>query len=98
MRKTKVNNSPLKNLNDSEIDENTSNEPKRTMVRIINEIKEDIYKHFNELQKDTNQQLNEFKKNSNKHLNEIWKTIQDVKEEVNKNREILRKIKLKFWK
>jgi hypothetical protein len=36
--------------------------------------------------------------NMNKQLNEIRKTMQDMKEEFNKDIEILEKINLRFWK
>jgi hypothetical protein len=38
------------------------------------------------------------KKIQNKQLNEMRKTIEDTKEEFNKDTEILKKIKLKLWK
>jgi hypothetical protein len=55
------------------------------IVRMINEIKEDTNKH-----------LNEFKENTNKQLNKIG--MWDMKEEFHKDKEILKKIKLKFLK
>jgi hypothetical protein len=42
--------------------------------------------------------LNEFKENTNEQPNKIRKTMQDMKEEFNKDTEILKKIKLNFWK
>jgi hypothetical protein len=38
----KVNNSTIKDLNNSEMDEISNNEPKRTMIRMINKNKEDM--------------------------------------------------------
>jgi hypothetical protein len=50
---------------------------------------------INVIKEDTNKCLSEFQENLNKELNEI-KTMQNVKEESNKDIEILQKIKLKF--
>jgi Txe/YoeB family toxin of Txe-Axe toxin-antitoxin module len=47
MSPPKFNNSTIKDLNDSKVDEISNNELKRAIIRIINEIKEDIYKHLN---------------------------------------------------
>jgi hypothetical protein len=55
------------------------------MIRMINKIKKDMYKNLNELNEGTNKQLIE-----------IRKTMQGMKEGLNKETEILKKIKLKF--
>jgi hypothetical protein len=47
MSPPKVNNSTIKELNNSEEDEIANNEFKRTMIRMINEIKKDMYKQTN---------------------------------------------------
>jgi hypothetical protein len=47
MSPPKVNNSTIKELNNSEEDEIANNELKRTMIRMINEIKKDMYKQTN---------------------------------------------------
>jgi hypothetical protein len=43
MSHSKVDKPTVQNLNSSEVDEIANNEPKRTMIRIINEIKENLY-------------------------------------------------------
>jgi hypothetical protein len=58
----KVNKSTKKDLNDSEADEISNKELKRTMIRMINEIKEDM----NKFKEDTNKELDELKENSSK--------------------------------
>jgi hypothetical protein len=62
---------------------------KKTITRIINHIKEEMYRQQNELKQDTNKQLTELKKF--RQLKEIKKTMQDVRDEFNKDKEILRK-------
>jgi hypothetical protein len=62
---------------------------KKTITRIINQIKEEMYRQQNELKQDTNKQLTELKKF--RQLKEIKKTMQDVRDEFNKDKEILRK-------
>jgi hypothetical protein len=42
MSSPKVNNSTVKDLNDSEVNEIANNELKRAMIRLINEIKKDV--------------------------------------------------------
>jgi F0F1-type ATP synthase membrane subunit b/b' len=72
MSPSKVNNSTIRALNHSEVDEISNNELKR-IRSMINEIKKDKYKNLNEFKEDTNKQLNEIKENSNRQLKEIRK-------------------------
>jgi hypothetical protein len=50
-------------LNDSEADEMSNNEFKRTLIKMIDDSTEDVYKYLNEFREDTNRQLNEPKEN-----------------------------------
>jgi ribosome recycling factor len=59
---------------------------KRMIIRIINEMKKDMYKY-----------LNKFKESTHEEINEIRETMQGIKG-YNKDTEILKDIKLKFWK
>jgi hypothetical protein len=63
---------------------------------MINEIKEEMYKQQNEFKQDTNRQLTELKEF--RQLKEIKMTMHDVRDEFNKDREILRKKSFKTWK
>jgi hypothetical protein len=47
MSPPKVNNSTIKDLNSSEVDEIPNNELKGMKIRMINKIKEDMYQHLN---------------------------------------------------
>jgi hypothetical protein len=47
MSPPKVNNSTIKDLNNSEVDEIPNNELKGMKIRMINKIKEDMYQHLN---------------------------------------------------
>jgi hypothetical protein len=51
-------------------------------IRMVNVIEEDM-----------NKCLSKFQENTNKHLYEIMKTMRDMKEEFDKNIEILKKTK-----
>lgn len=48
-----VNNSTIKDLNDSEAAKTSKNELKRAMIQMVKEIKEDMYKHLNEYEVNT---------------------------------------------
>jgi archaellum component FlaC len=61
---------------------------------MINNLKEETEKLVFHLKENVNKQLNEFKKKY-KHMNEIKKTIQDMKEEINKDMETLKTIQHK---
>jgi hypothetical protein len=80
MAPPKVNYSLIKDLKNSKMNEISNNKLKKAAIRMINEIKEDVNKH-----------RNEFKAYANKQLNEIRKTMQNMKEEFNKDTEILGK-------
>jgi Txe/YoeB family toxin of Txe-Axe toxin-antitoxin module len=51
-----VNNSIIKDLNDSEEEEISNNQLKKKITRMINEIKEEMYKQLNKFKEDTNKQ------------------------------------------
>lgn len=98
MSPPQVNNYTIKVLKDSEVGKISNNELKTTMIKVINDIKEDMYKLLNEFKEYTNKQQNQLKENSNIQICEIKNRMQDIKEKFNKHIEILKKIKLKFWK
>jgi F0F1-type ATP synthase membrane subunit b/b' len=54
-----------------------------------------MYKHLKEFNK-KNKQLNGLKENSNKWLNEIRKVMQGMKEELNRDIELLKKNQLEI--
>jgi arginine utilization protein RocB len=80
-------NSFITNINDSEVDEISDKEFKTMTIRMTNKIKEDM---------DMNKCLNEFQESLNKGLNEIKKTMQDMKEEFNKERNSEKKNHIKI--
>jgi hypothetical protein len=67
MSSPRVNNSTIKDSNNSEVDEISNNELKRTMIRMTNKIKKDLHKHMNEFMEDTNKQQ-DVEEESNKDI------------------------------
>jgi hypothetical protein len=53
---------------------------------------------INEIKEDMNKYLKEFQENTNKEVNKIRKIMKDMKKGFGKDIEVLKKIKLKFWK
>jgi ElaB/YqjD/DUF883 family membrane-anchored ribosome-binding protein len=80
-----------KGLNDSEVEEISNSELKIMTIIMISKSKEDMYKHLSESNGNKNKQLNELKENSSKQLNETRKTMKDMKVELNKDIQILKK-------
>jgi hypothetical protein len=71
-----VNNTTIKDWNDTEANEISNNELEKT-IRMINEIKEDMYMYLNKFKEVTNKQMNELI-----HVNEIRKTMKDMQEKI----------------
>jgi gas vesicle protein len=55
------------------------------VVDDISEIQKNIIRMISEFKGETNKHMNEFKEHINKQLNVIKKTMQDMKEEFNKD-------------
>jgi F0F1-type ATP synthase membrane subunit b/b' len=79
--------STTKDLNNSEKKEISNIDFQKKPERMINKLKEETQKIVYALKEDMNKQLKELKKNSNKQISEIKKTLQDIKEELNRNPE-----------
>jgi uncharacterized protein YwlG (UPF0340 family) len=66
------------------IEKESSNNIFKKIVKMINDLKKETQKLVFELKEDVNKRLNELELESNKQMSEIKKTIQDMKEEINK--------------
>jgi hypothetical protein len=88
MTPPRVNNSTVRDTNDSEVDESLDKEFKRMIIIMIKESKETMSKCLNEFQGYANKQLSEIRKIMQKMKEKFYKVLDTQK----------KKIKSKFWK
>jgi methyl-accepting chemotaxis protein len=72
-------------------EELSNNEFQKTIVKIINFFKAETQKIVFDLKENMSKQLNELKENTNKQMNENKQTILDMKKEISKDMETLKK-------